>query len=313
MTPDVLNKYAFLPKREMAVHPLVPDKHDSPTNLYRLQLAVYLFSHCGDYLPEKKCRTYLLYLQHYFLCKEVNDIEILYDYHNLIQRYSQYCTELHSYKEADLCIASVEKEILNRGLTLNPYTSSLFITVDRETDDDDDDETMEIYADNETDAIVSSNSSINFSSSYKNNDNGKNGISSSTTEDLNIYDLREAEVRKQIAAKSGAGNRRIDMDNMDISMESHNEVTETPILLIRDKRKVSRMELHIHLTEDEKHRLDQQARYQERENRRMKKKALELHKAQMTEDISESQMVETIHNERVPVCPQSRGQRRRYY
>ena len=200
---------------------------------------------------------------------------------------------------------------MSRGYSLHPYTSSLSITVDNEMEDD---EAMGIDVDNETAVIVSSSSSgFVFSNAHSGGSNHENSASASEMEVLNLLEKREAEIQKQVTPKPGVGSKRVNLDNMGIPMAFQKEVTDVPILLTRTKKSVCSTELHVHLTEDEKHRLGQQARYQERENRRIKKKALELHNVQMTEGTMDGQEVETIRNDRIPVCPQSREQRRRRY
>lgn len=94
----------------MAVHPLVPDENDTPFNAFRLKLAVHLFKKCGMYLPKHQAKIYLLYLQRYFLCKTTMDLATLYDYETMLKDFSELCTPITQYLEADNRIAGIEAE-----------------------------------------------------------------------------------------------------------------------------------------------------------------------------------------------------------
>lgn len=114
MTQDAIDHYSFLPKRPMAVHPLVYYENDSPYMVLRLKMAIKLFSLCSYNFKTKRERTYLLYLQRYFLSKAEVDLETIYDYEELMNK-SDKIKKYRNFEEVDNAIASIEMEIIKSG------------------------------------------------------------------------------------------------------------------------------------------------------------------------------------------------------
>ena len=258
----------------MAVHPLVPDEADTPFNAFRLKLAIHLFTICRLYLPKSQSKTYLLYLQRYFLCKSTMDLATLYDYEAMLKKFSKLCTPIKSYLEADNLIATIEANVKE----LKPHTYMLSLAIKPEEEEEEVD-------------------SISLTASQE--------VQPKEAEIDEQFEKKYNELMKPTATP--LANRRVNLDNMILPMELQNQKGNGKYLLLQKPKGVKMARVNVNMTEEEKKRLMNHAKYQERENRRMKQITLKLNQAQELD--TDTPSVEQIHNERIPVCPQANGKK----
>ena len=252
----------------MAVHPLVPDEHDSPFNAFRLKLAVHLFSLCGIYLPARPAKTYLLYLQRYFLCKSNMDLATLYDYEAMLQRYPELCKPIKSYTEADACVAKLDAAMVRAGVALKPHTFALSLEMEEREEEEVPpvEEAKEVAPKEEVDEA---------------------------------FEKKYNELMKGTAAPS---NHHVNLDNMILPMELQHRDGSGKLLLQKGK-KVKVASINVSMTEEEKQKLVRHQEYRKKENQRIKQKTLQL--SQTQEMLPETTSVERIHNKSIRIAPVS--------
>lgn len=100
----------------MAVHPFVYYENDSPFMVLRLKMAIKLYNLCFGECKTKKQKTFILYLQRYFLSKAEVDLETIYDYENLMKYVSGNLKKYTTFEEVDAAIAEIEARIVRNGM-----------------------------------------------------------------------------------------------------------------------------------------------------------------------------------------------------
>ena len=250
----------------MAVHPLVPDEHDSPFNAFRLKLAIHLFSLCGLYLPARPAKIYLLYLQRYFLCKSNMDLATLYDYEAMLQRYPELCKPIKSYAEADECVAKMEEAMARSGVTLRPHTFALSLEMEEREEE-------EVPPVEEREEVVPKEE---------------------------VDEAFEKKYNELMKGTTVPSNHHVNLDNMILPMELQHHDGSGKLLLQKGK-KVKVASINVSMTEEEKQKLVRHQEYRKKESQRIKQKTLQL--SQTQEMLPDTTSVERIHNKSIRVAP----------
>ena len=283
VTPEVREKYSFLPQRPMAVHPLVPFEKDSPFSTIRAKMAIHLVNVVGSYTPKTRLRTYFVYLQHYFLSKQVTDLSTIYDYEGLMKEFADLVMDYHSYEEVDSVVANVEHNLLQKGYVLKPHTASLMF----HGDDEEDTEELE------------ESEGINKSAAERMKEEQKR-------KEDEFFEKKYAEQMKSTGPVSA--NKRVNLDNMAIPMNLQGNGHKECRLLVKTKGAVSVAgSVNMEITEAQKERKIAVERSKQQERKELKSKTIYLVNTQ--DDTDSAAPLQSIHNDRVPVCPQANNKR----
>lgn len=283
VTAEVRDKYSFLPQRPMAVHPLVPFEKDSPFSSIRAKMAIQLVRLIGGYLPERRLKTYFLYLQYYFLSKEGSDISALYEYQTMLSEYASLVTEYRSYEDVDRVVEEVERNLMKNGMVLKPHTAVLMLHGDEE-------EAKEELE--ESEGLAKTASECIREERTKKKD-----------------ELFEKKYAEQMKGSVGiSGNKRVNLDNMAIPMNLQGSGSKEYRLLVKTKGAVSVAgSVHIEISEKQKERKMEVEKKKLKEQKELKSKTIRLVN-NLDSGVPDAPL-ESIHNDRVPVCPQANVRR----
>lgn len=247
-------RLSFLPARPFVAHPLVPFVNDPPQNVFRLRLAVQLAARCAPFLDEAVFDEYLVYLQHYFLCKVDVDIETINEYQTLLDNF---CVNppFKSYIEAENAVAALEAKAGN-GVP-RPFLHSSIYVYDQSQDTEGNEKAEQIEE------------------------------SLFAAEPTKQVDETELMLEKKYNERMKVGqtqisNHRVNLDNMIIPMDlqggprPHNKAR----FFVKGKNGVTVAEIDARMTEDQLEKQRLQRLQQSRETRRLKRKTILLNEAQ---------------------------------
>ena len=283
VTPEARERYSFLPQRPMAVHPLVPFEKDSPFSSVRPKMAIQLVRLVGGYLPKTRLKAYFLYLQHYFLSKEGSDLSALYDYQTMLGEFESLVAEYKSYEEVDTVVAEVERILLEKGIALKPHTAVLTLRGEEEEDkvEQEESEGVEKTASERVQEEVKKKEDEMFEKKYAEQMKGSVGVS---------------------------GNKRVNLDNMAIPMNLQGSSSKEFKLLVKTKGAVSVAgSVNIEISEKQRERKMAVEKKMLREQKELKSKTIRLVSNQ--DNAVADAPLQSIHNDRVPVCPQANARR----
>lgn len=270
-------RLSFLPSRPFVAHPLVPFLHDPPQNVFRLRLAVQLASQCAPFLDETVFDDYLVYLQHYFLCKVDVDIETINEYQTLL---ANFCINppFKSYMEAENAVAALEVKAGN-GVS-RPFLHSSIYVLDKNEDTEENEKAEQIEE------------SLFAAESTKQVDETELMLEKKYNERMKV-------------GQTQITNHRVNLDNMVIPMDlqgaarSQNKAR----FFVKGKNGVAVAEIEPRLTEEQLEKQRLQRLQQSRETRRLKRKTILLNEAQ---DIELDDSVLPNTNDRVATSVASR-------
>lgn len=222
----------------------------------------------------------------------------LYDYRSLLERFSHYSATIHTYKEAEERVAAVEKAIIDRGVSLHPYTSCLSINVDAPEEENEGDDEGEIENDLKQQQQQQTEEGTK-------QEKGEETVAVPMSEAASLFEKKFTEVMKVSTAPTAITGKRVNLDNMILPMALQKKTMEGQFLLVPKGKTVGLAEVTMDLTEEEKKRLASHAKYQDRQNRRIKQRTLRLNEAHEMDGDVHTDAVESIFNRRI-APPQGR-------
>ena len=264
----------------MAVHPFVYFENDSPYMILRLKLAIKLYKSCFVDCRTNKERTFLIYLQRYYLSKAEVDLETIYDYEELIMSCGHSLPKYNSFEDVDRAIAQIEWRIIQSGNELKPYTSMLSL----QQDDSESQETI---------------------------------VSQSTSEEKRMeekVDENELFIEKKLneqlkCVNTASSSKRVNLDGMTIPLSFHNNTRNKELrLLIKNKNGIAVgnvVKMDISEKDMKKQKVNEEMK--KKQAQQLKEKTISLNKIEPEEEVS----IQSIHNDRTPVCPQANYKRNR--
>lgn len=274
----------------MAVHPFVYFENDSPYMILRLKLAIKLYKSCFVDCRTMKERTFLIYLQRYYFSKAEVDLETIYDYEELIMDCDNSLPKFNTFEDVDNAIARIEWNIIQSGIIegndsfigneLRSYTSMLSL----QQDDMDTQETV---------------------------------LSQSTNEEKPIeakIDENELFIEKKLneqlkGVNTGNTGKRVNLDGMTIPLSFHHNTRNKELrLLIKNKNGIAIGNVvKMDISENDKKKQKVNEEMKKKQAQQLKQKTISLNKIEPEQEVS----IQSIHNDRTPVCPQANYKRNR--